>query len=213
MAAVHDLPMFILAGLLLAMSPGPDTAYILGRSARHGWRGGALAALGIALGIWVHILAAAAGLSALVFASARAFTAAKLLGAAYLLYLGIRMIFTKARLNRDVSFQGTTSGGSGKEIFWQGFLTNVLNPKVALFFLAFLPQFIDSRAESKVAAFIFLGFLFDVVGSLWNLLVAQTASRLALWAAQSTRTLAWIDRAMGAVFIYLGLRLATTEQR
>jgi threonine/homoserine/homoserine lactone efflux protein len=205
--------MFILAGLLLAMSPGPDTAYILSRSARHGWRGGALAALGVALGIWVHILAAAAGLSALVFASANAYTAAKLLGAAYLLYLGIGMILSRKRLNREVPSQGTVSGGSTKEIFWQGFLTNVLNPKVALFFLAFLPQFIDSGAESKAAAFVFLGLLIDVIGTLWNLLVARTASQLALWAAESTQILAWIDRAMGAVFIYVGLRLATAEQR
>src|SRR5438046_8260464 len=88
MVGVHDLPMFVVAGLLLAMSPGPDTAYILGRSAQHGWCGGAVAALGIAVGIWVHILGAAAGLSALLVASASAFTVAKLAGAAYLLYLG-----------------------------------------------------------------------------------------------------------------------------
>src|ERR1700730_12893107 len=92
MAGVHNLPMFIVAGLLLAMSPGPDTAYILGRSAQNGWRGGVVAAMGIAVGIWVHILAAAIGLSALLMTSARAFMVTKLVGAAYLVFLGLKMI-------------------------------------------------------------------------------------------------------------------------
>jgi len=92
MAGVHNLPVFILAGLLLAMSPGPDTAYILGRSAQSGWRGGMVAAMGIAVGIWVHILAAAIGLSALLMTSARAFMVMKLVGACYLVFLGLKMI-------------------------------------------------------------------------------------------------------------------------
>ncbi len=182
-----------MAGLLLAMSPGPDTAYILGRSAQNGWRGGAVAALGIAVGIWVHILAAAAGLSALLMASARAFMVAKLVGAAYLLFLGFKMIVTTGQRLNPVPGSATTST-STNQIFWQGFLTNVLNPKVAFFFLAFLPQFINADTSSKATSFLFLGLVFDVVGTLWNLVVARTA-------------------ALGAVFIYLGLRLATAEPR
>jgi threonine/homoserine/homoserine lactone efflux protein len=99
------------------------------------------------------------------------------------------------------------------QIFWQGFLTNVLNPKVALFFLAFLPQFINSGAESKALAFVFLGFVFDVAGTLWNLLVAVTAARVAGWVRESTQLWSWVHRAIGAVFVYLGFRLAFAEQR
>ncbi len=204
--------MFVLAGLLLAMSPGPDTAYILGRSAQHGWRGGSLAALGIALGIWVHILAAAAGISALLLASGNAFAVAKLLGGAYLTYLGLRMIFQKRRSGGTALARTGQTGAPTKEIVWQGFLTNVLNPKVAIFFLAFLPQFIDADAKSKASAFVFLGLIFDFVGTLWNLVVARTAARLADWANKSAGVLEWPDRIMGTIFIYLGLRLATAEQ-
>ena len=212
MVGVHDLPTFVVAGLLLAMSPGPDTAYILGRSAQNGWRGGAVAALGIAIGIWVHILAAAAGLSALLMASARAFMVAKLVGAAYLLFLGFKMIVsTRQRLSPLPG--NATSATSANQIFWQGFLTNVLNPKVAIFFLAFLPQFINSDTPSKATSFLFLGLVFDGVGTLWNLVVARTAAQVGRWAKGSGQLLNWIDCTIGAVFIYVGLRLATAEHR
>ena len=106
---------------------------------------------------------------------------------AYLVYLGFRTIFARTRADRGRSPEAMPAVGSTKQIFWQGFLTNVLNPKVALFFLAFLPQFINSTAESKATAFVFLGLLFDVVGTLWNLLVARTAALFADWAKGSTR--------------------------
>jgi len=212
MLGVHDLPIFVVAGLLLAMSPGPDTAYILGRSARNGWRGGATAALGIAVGIWVHILAAAAGLSAILMASARAFMVAKLAGAAYLLFLGFKMIVSTGQRQKPEPGKAIPPL-SAKQIFWQGFLTNVLNPKVALFFLAFLPQFIDPDTTSTATSFLFLGFVFDVVGTLWNLVVARAAAQVARWAKGSGQLLDWIDRTIGAVFICLGLRLATAGDR
>ncbi len=212
MAGVHNLPMFIVAGLLLAMSPGPDTAYILGRSAQSGWRGGMVAALGIAVGIWVHILAAAIGLSALLMTSARAFMVTKLVGAAYLVFLGVKMIASTGQ-RQDFAMGRTPSATPTNQIFWQGFLTNVLNPKVALFFLAFLPQFINSGTASKAASFLFLGLVFDVVDTSWNLTVAGTAARFARWARGSTRLTDWIDRTIGGVFIYLGFRLATVEHR
>ena len=212
MVGVHNLPMFIVAGLLLAMSPGPDTAYILGRSAQSGWRGGMIAAMGIAVGIWVHILAAAIGLSALLMTSARAFMVTKLVGACYLVFLGLKMI-ASAGERRGFATGRTPAPTPTNQIFWQGFLTNVLNPKVALFFLAFLPQFINSGTVSKAASFLFLGLVFDVVGTSWNLTVAGTAARFARWARGSTRLTDWIDRTIGGVFIYLGFRLATVEHR
>lgn len=210
MLGVHDLPLFALAVLLLAMSPGPDTAYILGRSAQSGWRGGSLAALGIAGGIWVHVVAAAAGLSALLMASARAFMIAKLAGAAYLIYLGFRMIAGAG--NRHHASEKALIAASNKQIFWQGFLTNALNPKVAFFFLAFLPQFVDPHAGSKAASFLFLGLVFDIVGTFWNLTVAGTAAHLARWAKGSARFVEWTDRTIGTIFIYLGFRLAAARR-
>ena len=212
MAGVHNLPMFIVAGLLLAMSPGPDTAYILGRSAQSGWRSGMVAAMGIAVGIWVHILAAAIGLSALLMTSARAFMVTKLVGACYLVFLGLKMIASTGQ-RRDLGIERVSSATPTNQIFWQGFLTNVLNPKVALFFLAFLPQFVNSGTASKAASFLFLGLVFDVVGTSWNLTVAGTAARFARWARGSTRLSDWIDRTIGGVLIYLGFRLATVEHR
>jgi threonine/homoserine/homoserine lactone efflux protein len=213
MLAVHDLPMFVLAGLLLAMSPGPDTAYILRRSGRQGWRGGSAAALGIALGIWVHILAAAAGFSALILASASAFTAAKLVGAGYLFYLGIAAILRSAKGSSRYRFiENSMADASSRAIFWQGFLTNVLNPKVALFFLAFLPQFINAGPGSKAVSFLFLGVVFDVVGTSWNLFIARAAVQVASWAKGSTAMFDWIDRSVGGIFIYLGLRLAIADR-
>jgi threonine/homoserine/homoserine lactone efflux protein len=194
------------------MSPGPDTAYILGRSVQSGWRGGMVAAIGIAVGIWVHILAAAVGLSALLMTSARAFMLTKLVGAAYLVFLGVKMIASTGQ-RRVLAMGRTPSATPMNQIFWQGFLTNVLNPKVALFFLAFLPQFINSDTASKAASFLCLGLVFDVVGTSWNLTVAGTAARFAGWARGSTRLIDWIDRTIGGVFIYLGFRLATVEHR
>jgi threonine/homoserine/homoserine lactone efflux protein len=212
LTGVHDLPLFGMSGLLLAMAPGPDTAYIVGRSSSHGWRGGATAALGIGLGIWIHILAAAGGLSAILMASARAFTIAKLVGAMYLLYLGIEMLIRKHG-DPVVSGNQGRARASTRQIFWQGFLTNVLNPKVALFFLAFLPQFTDEKAPSKIAALLFLGLVFDVVGTAWNLLVAHMTAHLAARFTGTHSLRAWFDRAIGATLILVGLRVATAERR
>jgi threonine/homoserine/homoserine lactone efflux protein len=135
----HDLWLFVLSGLLLNITPGPDTLYIVGRSSAQGARAGAVAALGIGTGALVHICAAALGLSALLAASATAFTAVKIVGAAYLVYVGISLIRSKGPAESPASAAENPSV-SVRGIFFQGFLTNVLNPKVALFFMSFLPQ-------------------------------------------------------------------------
>ena len=158
MLGINELWLFIISGLLLNITPGPDTAYIVGRSLQMGWRGGAAAALGISAGCLVHVFAAAIGLSALLAASSVAFTAIKLFGAAYLIYIGIRMLL--AHPNDNAPTPGTVDMLSLPQVFWQGALTNVLNPKVALFFLAFLPQFVAADAPGKALAFIVLGFIF-----------------------------------------------------
>src|SRR5437867_9518533 len=132
MLGIHEFWLFILSGLLLNVTPGPDTAYILGRSIQLGWRGGAAAAIGISTGCLVHVFAAAIGLSALLMASSAAFAVLKLAGAAYLLFTGIQMLLSRPQLIAEAAAVTETSLS---RVFWQGALTNVLNPKVALFFL------------------------------------------------------------------------------
>jgi threonine/homoserine/homoserine lactone efflux protein len=206
MLGTTDLALFIAAGLLLNITPGPDTLYIVGRSGLQGWRGGAVAALGIGAGSLVHTLAAAVGLSALLAASATAFTILKWLGAAYLVYVGISLFMARTAIQPDKSMQAAAL----RTVFLQGFLTNVLNPKVALFFLAFLPQFVDPAAPSKALAFVFLGCVFNFNGTLWNLFVAWSAARV-LRLDRSRRFALWLNRAVGALFMYLGVRLVATR--
>ena len=212
MLGIHDLWLFVISGLVLNVTPGPDTAYIVGRSAQFGWRGGAAAALGISTGCLVHVFGCAIGLSALLAASAAAFTAVKWAGAAYLCFIGIRMLFARAsaatgELARDAGAMPLS------KVFWQGALTNVLNPKVALFFLAFLPQFVDAAAPHKALAFIVLGAIFICNGTLWCLGVAAFSARTARRFRQSGQAMAWINRALGSMFVYLGARMAMLQAR
>ena len=206
MLGTHDLWLFILSGLLLNLTPGPDTLYIVARSTTQGFRAGAVAALGIGAGTLVHISAAAVGLSALLAASAAAFTVVKVLGALYLLCLGISLLSSQ---RRNAPEREIMPAARPSVVFLQGFLTNVLNPKVALFFLALLPQFVDAKAPSKVIALLFLGLIFDCNGTLWNLFVAW-------WAARARKILrgkvaAWLQRSLGALFILLAARLAVSR--
>jgi threonine/homoserine/homoserine lactone efflux protein len=204
MSGIHDLWLFVVSGLLLNITPGPDTLYIIGRSTTQGARAGVYAALGIGVGTLVHICAAALGLSALLAASAAAFTAVKLIGAAYLLYVGIGLIRSSGA--RDAA--QPLAPASLRSVFLQGFLTNVLNPKVALFFLAFLPQFVAVDAASKPLAFVFLGVLFNVTGTIWNLSVAWTSARISSRLTPSAQVRRWFNRCVGGLFVFVGLRLA-----
>src|SRR6185295_7236641 len=164
MPGIHDLWLIILSGLLLNVTPGPDTAYIIGRSIQFGWRGGAAAAIGICCGCLFHVFGAAIGLSALLMASSAAFAAVKWAGAAYLLFTGIQMLRSRAAPIADVTLPGDPV--PLRRVFWQGALTNALNPKVALFFLAFLPQFVAADSPHKTLAFLLLGGIFIFNGTL-----------------------------------------------
>jgi len=210
MLGIQDFWIFVVAGLLLNITPGPDIAYIVGRSAQLSWRGGATAALSIGTGCFVHITAAALGLSALLATSALAFSILKWIGAAYLVYVGLRMLTTGAAVVSERIDNGREEIAL-RTVFWQGFLTNVLNPKVALFFLAFLPQFIRPDAPSKIAAFAALGLVFALNGTLWNLGVAWFASRVAAMPRMS-RARVWLERAIGGLLVGLGARLALSER-
>jgi RhtB (resistance to homoserine/threonine) family protein len=207
MFGTQHLALFVASGLLLNITPGQDTMYIVGRSLSQGRRAGLLSVLGIACGSVVHTLAAAFGLSAILAASAQAFLAVKLAGAAYLIYLGMRMLIDRSR---DLTV-GTFDAEPGWAVFRAGFITNLLNPKVALFFMAFLPQFVDPAAPAKTLAFLFLGVVFIVNGTLWCLVLALAAAAAArrLRAAPSASTL--IRRATGALFVGLGVRLAVSK--
>ena len=200
MLGIQDLWLFILSGLLLNITPGPDTAYIVGRSVQAGWRGGAAAAMGISVGCLVHIVAASVGLSAILATSSMAFTVIKVLGAGYLCYIGVRMLLT-----RDLPSAPEAAAQPGamslRQIFWQGALTNALNPKVALFFLAFVPQFMAQDTEGKAVAFAVLGVIFNLTGTAWNLTTAAVAARAAGRLGQSRRVRLWTSRCIGAVFV------------
>ena len=210
MFGTHDLCLFVVSGLLLNITPGVDFLYILGRSGAQGFVAGVFAALGISAGCIVHIFAAALGLSAVLATSAMAFTIVKWLGAAYLVYVGISMLGSKpAKVPIPAA---KLAHAAHARIFWQGFLTNVLDPKVALFFLAFVPQFIDVGSSNKVAAFLFLGVVFNVNGTLWNIFVAWAAARV-LGHLDATASIGlWINRTLGALFVGLGVRLALSER-
>src|SRR4051812_47533255 len=176
MLGIHDFWLFVASGIVLNVTPGPDTLYIVGRSVAQGRRAGAVSALGISSGCMLHTVAAAVGLSALLASSAAAFTAVRYAGAAYLVYLGARLLCGRENRGRKGdahSAPGTALAagptGAAWAVYRQGLFTNVLNPKVALFFLAFLPQFAEPQSTHRTAAFLFLGLVFIFNGTIWCL--------------------------------------------
>jgi threonine/homoserine/homoserine lactone efflux protein len=212
MFGIHEIWLFVISGLLLNITPGPDTAYIVGRSIQLGWRGGVVAVLGIEAGCTLHVFAAAIGLSTLLAASSAAFMLVKWAGAAYLCFIGVKMLLARAPMPAD-AMTGETDAIALRQVFLQGALTNALNPKVALFFLAFLPQFVATDSPHKAAAFTLLGMIFIVNGTLWCLGVALFTTRAAGRIRKSGRAFAWINRGLGGLFFYLGVRVAMTQSR
>lgn len=208
MFGTHDLALFAVTVFLLNATPGVDMAFTVASTLRGGWRHGVAAVLGIAAGCVVHTLAAAFGLAALLAASAQAFTAVKLVGAAYLLYVAWGML--KAGLRPAAAGAAPEVAGSFWRVVRLGFFTNALNPKVALFFLALLPQFIDAAATNKTGAFLFLGAWFIVQGLFFMLAL------VALLLPLRRRVLpAWVGRSLNlggaGVFAFLAGRLATSR--
>lgn len=208
MFGTQDLWLFIVSGLLLNMTPGPDSLLIMARSASQGFKAGAAAVFGICSGTCVHIAAAAFGLSALLATSAEAFMVIKFIGAAYLLYIGIQMLRTKTN---PAAAQTMPAPASLFTVYRQGLLTNVLNPKVALFFLAFIPQFVAPGAPDKTIAFLFLGAVFNFNGMLWCLALAWTSALAAQKVKASQQVKNWLNRIVGALFITLSIKLALSR--
>jgi threonine/homoserine/homoserine lactone efflux protein len=207
MFGIHDLGLFIVSGLLLNILPGPDSLLIVSRSASQGARAGCVAAAGIGTGVFVHVLAAALGLSAVLQTSAMAFTVVKYVGVAYILYLALGLL----RAGGSASVAAPVKAAPLHRVYAQGFLTNVLNPKVALFFLAFVPQFLDAGAPHKALAFIVLGCIFNLNGMLWCTFLALFAARASARLKVSGTAARWLSRATGGVFIWLGVKLALSK--
>lgn len=197
---------FILAGILLNLTPGSDTIYILTRSMAQGKKAGLVSVLGISSGCLVHTFCAAFGLSLVLTTSATLFNLVKYAGAAYLIYLGIKMFRDRSQL-----FDTQKDGFEREDllkIYRQGVVTNVLNPKVALFFLSFLPQFIQSEHTNGPLPFLILGATFLTTGTLWCLFLAYAASIMTSTLRNNALIGQTLQKFSGMVFVGLGLQLA-----
>jgi RhtB (resistance to homoserine/threonine) family protein len=215
MLGITGFAFFLVAVFLLNVTPGPDTAYIVGRSVAQGRGAGIVSALGISAGCIVHTLACAFGLTAILAASATAFTVVKIAGAIYLIYLGVRLILTKHDKAVDAHAARTSAQAAPKslhQLFAQGFVTNVLNPKVVLFFVSFFPQFVAADSQHKTLAFLTLGLVFIAMSTVWNSFVAWIAGSVTERFSGKPGMKKWLDRGVGTAFVGLGLKLATSQR-
>lgn len=254
MLGITHFSFFLLSCVALSVTPGPDSAFVVARSIAGGRKAGLASALGVATGCCVHLTATVLGLAAIIAASVEAFTIVKLVGAAYLVYLGVRMLFAKMpKPSREQSRERTELSGqhaelqanqtgaqlaeqqipnkqgrndpvpnepvlnaglpfgearSLRKVFVQGLTTNLLNPKVVLFFVAFFPQFVAPDAPQKSLAFLVLGLSFVVISTIWSAGLACAAGMLSKRVGASPRAKVLIDRVVGGVFVGLGVRLA-----
>ncbi|HKT29919.1 LysE family translocator [Dyella sp.] len=199
---------FLLASIVLNLTPGLDTFYILTRSGREGHVVGMGAALGINAGCIVHTLAAVLGISAILMTSALAFSVLKYLGAAYLVWIGCRMLLSRATTRQPTRTRGNGVGAA----FRQGMLTNVLNPKVALFFLAFLPQFVSMHAPHPQLGLLLLGLSFIATGLTWSTVLALMGGRIHRLLTARPQLGQWMDRVCGAVLLAFGVKLALQQR-
>ncbi len=206
MFGIENFPAFVLVGFLLNLTPGSDTIYILTRSIAQGRRAGIVSVLGIETGCLIHTIGAAFGLSLILSSSATLFMIVKYMGAGYLIYLGIRMIMERSPVFEDKPL--TIERSTLLKIYRQGMLTNVLNPKVALFFLSFLPQFISPGNSYGPLPFLILGGTFMVTGFLWCLFLAYSASMMTVTLRNNEKIGSWLQRVSGTIIVGLGLQLA-----
>lgn len=209
MPTLSTLLVFMAAALALNVTPGPDMLYVIARSTGEGRRAGIVSALGIATGTLVHITLVAVGLASVLRTVPLAFAVVKYTGAAYLVYLGVRALVSRGDAEQTLSLPPARL----VVLYRQGIITNVLNPKVALFFLALLPQFVDPARGPVVEQIVLLGMLFNTSGTLVNCAVAAGAGALSAWARERTRGVTVLRRATGMLFIGIGARLAFAKAR
>lgn len=207
MMTLHTYLLFVLAAFALILVPGPDMMYMLGRCLAQGRRAGILSAVGFNLGGYVHLTAAVLGLSAILATSATAFTVVKWTGAAYLVYLGLSALWSKQG-PLAIGTDEAIAGRRGRTILWQAFLSDVLNPKVALFFLALLPQFVDRGAAHPTLQIALLGVTVNAIGLPTNIAIACCAARVTHGLRRNGSITVWLRRGLGVLFIGLGLRIA-----
>lgn len=211
MTGIINYETFLLTGLLLNITPGNDTIFILSRSMAQGKRAGIMSVLGIATGSLIHTILAAFGLSIIIAKSILAFNIIKYAGAAYLLYVGYKMLTDKTKLNTDTSISENLV--NLKKIYRDGVLTNVLNPKVALFFISFLPQFIDPHTTNTIVPFIKLGVTFTITGTIWCLILANFASVIFSKLKHNKKLSNYVNKTCGGVLIALGIKIALTTKK
>lgn len=206
---LHTYLLFLGAAIVLVLVPGPDMAYMLTRTIVQGRRAGIVAAIGINAGAYVHLTAAVAGLSALLLTSSIAFSIVKWLGAVYLIWIGVQALRSK---HETASLtDGSSKVFSTRAIFWQGFWSDVLNPKVAMFFVAFLPQFVNVSTGHETQQLLLLSVTANVVAVVLNIVIVCCASVVTQRLRANARFSSWMTRVMGAMFVALGLRLANEK--
>jgi threonine/homoserine/homoserine lactone efflux protein len=198
-----NLSLFMTAALVLLLTPGPVVLYIITRSVEQGRTAGFVSVLGLEIGNFFHVLAAAFGLSAILLSSALAFDIVKYLGAAYLIYLGIRKLRSKDEIAEQVAKRDTL-----RRIFLQGIVVAILNPKTALFFFAFLPQFIDPSRNNVALQILFLGIIMGLMATITDSLYALTAAAAGRWLRGNLRYLRFQRYVSGSVYIGLGITTA-----
>ena len=201
--------LFIGVSWALILAPGPDMLYVITRGIAHGRRAGILSAIGVVCGILVHTTAAALGLTLILQTSALAFLLVKYVGAAYLIYLGIKSWRDTGALSLQTPLPAVRSSA----VFWQGVLSNVFNPKIAIFFLAFLPQFVEKGSSNVTWQMIFLGVTFACFGLCFLLVVGYSSGTIGRWLTHRPRYTQFLQRLAGGILIGLGIRLALTEHR
>jgi threonine/homoserine/homoserine lactone efflux protein len=203
---LHTYLLFIGAVVVLCAVPGPDLAYLLARTITQGRRAGLVAAIGINVGAYVHVFAAVLGLSAILATSSTVFTVLKWIGACYLVWIGVRALMTRSA---PMTVSDTHKPAVNvRRIFWEGFLCDALNPKVAIFFLAFLPQFVTKDSEiGTTTQLLLLGVTCNVVAIGFNFMLVFCASAATSALRKRSAWLTWLNRAAGALFIGLGIRL------
>ncbi|MCC2496822.1 LysE family translocator [Bacillus cereus] len=206
MYGIINYEVFLLTGILLNLIPDADTMYIVGRSISQGRKAGVYSVFGIITGSLVHTLLVAFGLSIILTKSIVLFNTIKVIGVIYLVYLGIKMILDKT----NVAFQASSNKLNIRKIYIQGLLTSLTNPKVSLFFIAFLPQFIDTKASGPMP-FIILGITFTVTGLLWCLFVAYFSSYVTKKLRGNQKVGMILNKITGLIFIGMGLKLLQTK--
>jgi len=207
---VEHFWVFAFTALLLNLTPGNDMLFVMVRSTSQGSKAGIISSLGIMAGCMVHMIAAVAGLSAIIAKSATAFDIIKYIGAAYLIYLGVQSFLDK---NNSLKIDLAIPKLSYRKIFWQGVITNVLNPKVALFFLAFLPQFINVKEGNTAMQILFLGVWFNIGGTIVNIIVALLFGKIGKWLGGSPNFIQWQKKITGGILIALGIKVALSSRK